>query len=517
MIPRLLKSNSLNFNQGMPFDLVLSCNVVEGLNDKYELNMQLLNSDKLAQNLVTESIILAKPNMTSQMQPFVVETITKNIDGVLTIYATHIAQYRSKLIPVLPFTASNLSDALNQINSHVVENNIFTITTDKSVNTQYSISEPRLLRDLLGGKEGSLLDIYKGEYLFDRLNIQLLNRRGRLNAFRVMYGTNMTQYEQKDEFSWANSITGVLPFYKGYENEAEVIVVGDVQYSDNANNYTYKKTTVVDFSSKFSTKPTKEQLNQVGLEYMARKGLPLINIKASFEDISTLPNYQDIYTNISNLQLGDYVQVINSEYNTNVTTRVRELDYDVLLDRYNSITIGDAQTTINEAISNVVGGTSNTYYSGGNLNIDKIYPIGSIYMTTNNTNPSTIFEGTQWTQIKDRFLLASGDTYQSGATGGEANHTLTLSEMPRHQHTVYGVRGLSYNSPTRLALQNDGNLVVYASDGSVKFNASSSSSATKSYRATNIGVDSDTEFNGDGGSHNNMPPYLTVNIWQRIA
>ena len=81
MIPRFIKNNSLSFDASKPFDLCLSCNVVEGLNSKYELNMQLLYSDPLAQNLVVGDIIVAKPNMTSQLQPFVIEQIEKDING----------------------------------------------------------------------------------------------------------------------------------------------------------------------------------------------------------------------------------------------------------------------------------------------------------------------------------------------------------------------------------------------------------------------------------------------------
>ena len=78
--------------------------------------------------------------------------------------------------------------------------------------------------------------------------------------------------------------------------------------------------------------------------------------------------------------------------------------------------------------------------SGGGVDVstvlDKVYPVGSIYMSVNSTNPKTLFGGT-WVQIKDRFLLAAGTTYKAGATGGEAAHTLTASEMPSHNHAGY--------------------------------------------------------------------------------
>ena len=66
--------------------------------------------------------------------------------------------------------------------------------------------------------------------------------------------------------------------------------------------------------------------------------------------------------------------------------------------------------------------------------LNLVYPVGSIYWSSNNTNPGTLFGGT-WTQIKDRFILAAGDSYSNGATGGAATVTLTVSNMPSHTHS----------------------------------------------------------------------------------
>ena len=124
--------------------------------------------------------------------------------------------------------------------------------------------------------------------------------------------------------------------------------------------------------------------------------------------------------------------------------------------------------------------------------LDKVYPVGSIYMSVNSTNPKTLFGGT-WVQIKDRFLLAAGTTYKAGATGGEATHTLTESEMPSHNHAVY--------------FPNDG-----AADHSAPGNYPDGPSDSTYYA-----VGSYTSSAGGGGAHNNMPPYLAVYVWKRTA
>lgn len=120
------------------------------------------------------------------------------------------------------------------------------------------------------------------------------------------------------------------------------------------------------------------------------------------------------------------------------------------------------------------------------VDINSIYPIGSIYMSVNNVNPSNLFGGT-WAQLKDRFLLGAGDTYTAGATGGEAEHTLTTQELPSG---ILGVNSTNANFMKELN-----------------------------------GMSAGTGFGWLGRNNNgapvepitNMPPYLTVYMWQRTA
>lgn len=128
------------------------------------------------------------------------------------------------------------------------------------------------------------------------------------------------------------------------------------------------------------------------------------------------------------------------------------------------------------------------------LLLDAVYPVGSIYMSINNTSPKTLFGG-KWEQIKDVFLLAAGSTYTAGSTGGEAEHTLTVDEMPKHRHVWHGVN-----------------------------NAASQTSALGEYpfyifRDTkpNWSVNAYMDDTGGSKAHNNMPPYLTVYVWKRTS
>lgn len=123
--------------------------------------------------------------------------------------------------------------------------------------------------------------------------------------------------------------------------------------------------------------------------------------------------------------------------------------------------------------------------------LNKVYPVGSIYMSVNSTNPKTLFGGT-WVQIKDRFLLAAGTTYKAGATGGEATHKLTENEIPEHRHSIWYPNANGEQSAA----------IGYPEAGS---------------KNTWYAEASKTSGVGGGGAHNNMPPYLAVYVWKRTA
>ena len=118
--------------------------------------------------------------------------------------------------------------------------------------------------------------------------------------------------------------------------------------------------------------------------------------------------------------------------------------------------------------------------------LSKIYPIGSIYISTNNTSPASLLGGT-WEKIRDKFLLSESDTISAGSTGGEATHTLTVDELPSHTHNTPVAAG-SYTT-----MDGSGNTWVPI------------------YNNSNVG------YTGGSLAHNNMPPYLAVYMWKRTA
>ena len=124
--------------------------------------------------------------------------------------------------------------------------------------------------------------------------------------------------------------------------------------------------------------------------------------------------------------------------------------------------------------------------------LEVVYPVGAIYLSVNNTNPSTLFGFGTWERIEDRFLLGASSTYVAGTTGGEVSHILTIDEMPSHSHTFLRHQ----------------------------FDRNDSDNGTDVYGANNKTlpqVNATTDAAGGSQAHNNMPPYLVVYMWKRMA
>ena len=130
---------------------------------------------------------------------------------------------------------------------------------------------------------------------------------------------------------------------------------------------------------------------------------------------------------------------------------------------------------------------------------EKIYPIGSIYISANSTSPAELFGGT-WEQIKDRFLLAAGDTYAAGSTGGESSHTLTVDEMPSHAHNFDDYISGYPDTSNRIGRDKFTMPLINILDPD-----------------DTVGAGQYTNAAGNSKPHNNMPPYLAVYMWQRTA
>lgn len=155
------------------------------------------------------------------------------------------------------------------------------------------------------------------------------------------------------------------------------------------------------------------------------------------------------------------------------------------------------QTVTNEmdaAIKAYLDTKLDSYVGSGSAAMLNAHPVGSIYLSVSSTSPATLFGGT-WERIQNCFLLAAGSSYAAGTTGGEAEHTLTVDELPAHSHryqTSYGTAAATETTNGKFQAGAANNGWNYDQSGSI-------------YKS------------GSDAAHNNMPPYLAVYVWKRTA
>ena len=147
-------------------------------------------------------------------------------------------------------------------------------------------------------------------------------------------------------------------------------------------------------------------------------------------------------------------------------------------------------SAFSECVEKAVQSAMKAQEAAAKFNLLTVFPVGAIYMSVNSQSPALMFGGI-WEPLHNRFLIGGGDIYAAGATGGEAAHILNLRELPNHTHLTYRIDNANLQA-------GGGNHVVYVgqdwSQGHIE-----------------------TLAEGNDEPHNNMPPYLAVYMWKRVA
>lgn len=216
-----------------------SCVVKEGLNDRFELEMQYPLTGSNFSKLALNKIILAKSNPYSQPQPFRIYSMSKPINGVVTVKAFHIS-YDMNGIIVKPINASTPQTLIDKIQNGTLLEHPFKFYTDITESKSFKTSNYYNMRALLMGSDESVLETYKGEILFDRFNVNILAKRGSNKGASVRYAKNMKDITH--EVNYERLYNGVYPFYHKEEVEVttdtssdgfkQVYIVGNKPYQD---------------------------------------------------------------------------------------------------------------------------------------------------------------------------------------------------------------------------------------------------------------------------------------------
>lgn len=341
----------------------LQCTVAEERNGPYELYLEYPITGQYFSELLISRIICAPPAPGKEVQPFRIYRISKPLNGVCGIYAEHIS-YELNSIPVMPYTAGSCAEALTKAVQNAGQTCPFTVWTDKTVTAPFELDTPIEFRALLGGTQGSILDVYgKGEYEFDKWQIKLYVNRGVNSGASIRYGKNMTELLSDEDVT--TTITGVCPYWQDL-NSGTVVTLPEVAvWSPTYANFPYKRTAVIDFTADFETQPTEAQLRARANKYITDNdiGIPKKTITVSFNTEGTVSSgtlnlegaewvveYED-YLVLERINLCDTVSVVYGDLGVSATAKVVKATYNVLEDRYDSLEIGDAQTKLSDTIA----------------------------------------------------------------------------------------------------------------------------------------------------------------------
>ncbi len=366
MIPILYEANETDFTTlGIgPLGDVIKCTVTEELNGQYELEMTYPVEGIHYSDLVEDRLIYAVPFEGGAKQIFKIYQIEKPLNGEVIVRAEHIHYLLNKMV-VMPFSASSVAEAIAKIQGHVVDYCPFTFTTDKSSIGQFKMVTPIECGKLLGGVEGSILDVFgKGEYEFNNFNVILHAHRGYDNGVTVRYGKNMT--ELNSSVDTTNVYTGVIPFYKDTEDNV-TYADGYAVWSDHKGDYVYPMVKVLDLSSEFDAereawerqqsesetpseepyKPSSGELISKARDYLTKNAgwNKSNNIKVSFVNLWQSEEYADT-ASLERVKMGDTVTVIYQKLGVKVAKEVTKTVYNVLLERYESIELGNASASL---------------------------------------------------------------------------------------------------------------------------------------------------------------------------
>lgn len=344
-----------------------SCVVTEERNGGYEVEMEYPLTGSHFHDIQKRRILYVKPNPYDDPQPFRIYSITKPINGIVTVHAAHLSYDTSgSIVKLFPADAGSASAAMSYLKNFSVPSTPFTFFTNVGKSGTMSVPKPSSIRSLLGGSDGSILDTFGGEYLFDKWNISLLESRGADRGVTIRYGKNMTDLEQEENDT--DFYTGVYPFWYSESEDGGLVTLSANNGIVNASgNYDFVKIMPLDLSSEdFSKettdsegyvttieKPTEVELLAAAQKYISNNkiGIPKVSLDVSFVMLAQTEEYKD-FARLETVKLCDTVTVEFEKLGVKTTAKCIKTVYNVLTGKYNSIELGEPKSSLAETVTN---------------------------------------------------------------------------------------------------------------------------------------------------------------------
>ncbi|MFS9318123.1 phage tail spike protein [Streptococcus parasanguinis] len=378
MRPILFNKNETAFDTyGLGELNVTKGTVTRERNGNYTLYSEIPANDPMVATLEKEMKLKADAGLRTKNQTFEISRIVKDSSNIVKIYGQHISHkleymglVNGRVFSGSAFTAlaiwhnATIGDLRFDVWSDIQ-------TTGKGV---FDISKMENARQALGGVEGSILDIYGGEYEFDNMTVRLHKQLGRTAPTVLEYGRNILSAELDETIE--SAYTSVLPFATYTPDKPEgdtsdsqpdpVTVTLPENYVDSKYKalYAHRRIKVVDFSSEFKSDskskdiPTPDKLRKIANDYMERNeiGKPKINIKIEYADLARTLDYADRGW-IEEVELCDIVPVYYPQIGlTDETLKITTITYDFVNERNENVEFGDIGTNVRATMQSGLAG-----------------------------------------------------------------------------------------------------------------------------------------------------------------
>lgn len=351
------KTNNNWNSQGLgPLHEAMNPKVTRERNGVYDLTFSYPVKGVLFNELLMGRWIVADagPSLTAKAQRFEIAEITKPKNGIVTVYCEH---YRYQLLRAIvklgsKFEKITAQAALNQLQDRMEPKGDFTFYSDIATTSSIDFTDPsrfKNVQEALGGVQGSMLDNFGGEYRFNNNQVRLLAKAGIERNVIIAYGKNLTDISQEESIE--NTFTSVYGWAKLDGEDGQIITLPETYLdSEYVNNYTQRRIQMVDFSQDKPANVT--DLRNLVTKYIKNNkvGVPKVNIKTSYVDLASSVMDEQL-KNLEELDLCDWVTVLFNELNINTSAQIIKTVWNVALDKFDSLELGEAATNMSKVIS----------------------------------------------------------------------------------------------------------------------------------------------------------------------
>ena len=333
---------------------VISAKVTEERNGIFELEFTYPITGLHYGDIIPRNIVVSKPDPNSSAEPFRIYAISRPISGVVTVSACHISYDLSGVV-LAPFSQSSAAGTINEINRQIADSG-FSFYSNISTASAFNLRVPTSAPGIMGGKTGSLLDVYGGEYQYRGFQVRLLASRGQNNGVSIRYGKNLTDIKQ--DIDVQNLYTGVYPYWSGSEDEEVVTLPEGVINAEG--DFGFTRIMPLDLSREWQEAPTEQQLREHAEKYIEDNDItsPDVSISVSFVQLGQTDEYKDIAV-LEHISLCDTVSIYYDALGVYTSAKVVKTVYNPLTDRYDSIELGKARATIADTVAQQKVDTSN--------------------------------------------------------------------------------------------------------------------------------------------------------------